>query len=221
MLSSCFISNFWPFNLNNEGVCMKKTIKLTICLCLGIFGFFTPSYALSGNYQETCTKCQLAQGTLQCECQKANGARIYSSLSNARYCTNIQNIDGQLTCNGNALPAGSYQQTCQTCKSDGFRLACQCQNRDQALSVFTVLNNIAACKPGSIQNINGQLKCDHRYVNTLPAGSYKQTCARCNFDGYKLACQCRKNDQSWDYTILRGANQCYSIQNRDGQLTCN
>lgn len=203
---------------------MKKTIGLVFCLCLGIFGFIGSSYALSGNYQNSCNNCQIVDGKLTCQCQHADGSSSYSTLDNARVCSFIQNIDGQLTCTGtmqvNKLPAGSYQKTCQNCSFDNANLACQCQTRDQSQMYSSALRNVQSCKPGSIQNINGVLRCA-RTSSWVPAGSYLKTCANCNFDGYYLRCQCRTQDQNWQITKLFHADNCRGISNENGQLVCN
>ena len=199
---------------------MEKIISVVIFLCIGIFGFISSSYALPGNYLESCKNCQIVDGTLQCTCQSVNGNWNSTSLNKARVCNFIKNIDGQLTCTGsqqlNNLPAGSYQKTCQNCSFDGFRLSCQCQNRDQSRTFDTALNNVKSCRSGSIQNINGLLRCSRAAANVLPTGSYRKTCNNCNFDGNSLTCACLTRNQSWRSSTLQGADQCNGIKNVNG-----
>lgn len=204
---------------------MKKIIGLIACLCLGMFGFINLSYALPGNYQNSCNSCQFFGGRLQCSCQRADGSMRYSSLRDADGCSFIENINGQLTCTGqsriNYLPGGSYQQTCRNCNFDGSRLSCQCQTRNQWQALYTTLMNVQSCRPGSIQNINGTLRCYRGVPSSLPRGDYRQTCINCNFDGNNLTCLCRKRNQRWRFSMLMGAGQCWRVSNDNGHLYCN
>lgn len=204
---------------------MKKIMAVIILSYIAIFGFINSSYALSGNYQESCKRCQLVNGQLRCLCQTLNGNWDFTSLNNARFCSFIKNIDGRLVCTGsqrlNPLPAGNYQQTCQNCSFDGFRLSCQCQTRDQSQMINTTLNRIGSCQPGSIQNINGVLQCARFPSNVLPAGSYHKTCTNCKFDGSTLTCDCLTRRQTWHYSsTIYDADQCMRVINVNGRLRC-
>jgi len=59
--------------------------------------------------------------------------------------------------------------------------------------------------------------------DTLPAGSYQQTCKNSNASGGTLTAQCKDNNQNYQPTsALTNYQQCIGdIQNLNGQLQCN
>jgi hypothetical protein len=61
----------------------------------------TGGYQPRGNYDATCKRCRVDNGTLSCKCQNANQKYTQRSyLNNANACISIENIDGALTCTG-------------------------------------------------------------------------------------------------------------------------
>lgn len=72
--------------------------KIILCLTL-VFVAASNSYALPGNYQQTCHRCEIsARGNLSCRCLNANQYPQWTVLRDARRCNYIQNLNGQLAC---------------------------------------------------------------------------------------------------------------------------
>ncbi len=203
---------------------MKKIIGLILCLSVGLFGFASYSFAFPGSYKASCNSCQLFGGKLRCWCKRRDGSRRYSKLKHARSCSFIKNLNGHLTCTGDwqwrNLPAGSYEQTCRGCNFNGYRLSCQCQARDGIQRLHSTLMNVHTCRPGTIRNRNGDLRCRRRSSRSLPFGSYQQSCTNCYSDGNNLACLCRRRNNKWRFTLLSGVSQCWRVRNRNGRLHC-
>ncbi|HVW99597.1 MAG TPA: CVNH domain-containing protein [Candidatus Babeliaceae bacterium] len=87
-----------------------------------------------------------------------------------------------------ALPAGSYQQSCKNCTLKGNTLKCECQLTDKPEKFHKT--SLKMDKQDPIVNYNGNLM----YSETLPEGSYQQSCNNCVFDGKTLKClKCNAN----------------------------
>ncbi|PHQ81506.1 MAG: hypothetical protein COB66_02065 [Coxiella sp. (in: Bacteria)] len=116
-----------------------------------------------------------------------------------------------------ALPNGSYQETCKHCYVFEHRLICHCLTRQQYWEQ-TSLRRPGHC--GFIKNFDGNLICKHAKPFALPRGSYRETCFQCRYNGHRLVCQCRDQNQEVRRSALYGANYCNHVKNRNGRLVC-
>lgn len=58
-------------------------------------------------------------------------------------------------------------------------------------------------------------------AQSIPPGSYKQSCSRINVKGHRLSAYCRAKDGSEPLTVLTNFDLCEGeIWNNDGNLTC-
>ncbi len=177
-----------------------------------------------GSYQSTCRHCVLLDGTLSCQCQVNPDAWWPNKVSFLRVrpsCYRIYNDRGTLRCMGKPLPRylpwGNYKDTCRYCRFSQNYLTCQCQMRDGVWRP-TSLWVRPRCTP--IRNQNGHLVCHHQRWWPLPAGSYKETCQLCHFNGRVLRCNCQRANGSWRPSRLRVGPYCNWIANQNGRLIC-
>jgi hypothetical protein len=57
---------------------------------------------------------------------------------------------------------------------------------------------------------------------SVPPGSYLQSCRNIHTQGDRIVADCRRTDGSWGRTALEDVNRCAGgIANTDGRLTCN
>jgi len=175
----------------------------------------------AGSYTKSCNNCHLSNNGLSCKCVDRYGQHHRTRLPTAQGCSFIKNIDGKLVCDSqdtDTLPKGNYQQTCHHCHLHNKLLFCYCQDK-QGQSEPSTLHVHASCPP--IVNDNGRLKCQHEQPLALPSGNYKQSCRRCEFNGYALRCECRDQKGHWQNTRLKLSPFCPPVYNRNGQLSCN
>jgi hypothetical protein len=114
-----------------------------------------------GSYQQTCRDIQVSGDTLQALCRTRDGRWVWSSLAAPDTCTEIANIDGQLTCSrwrtSRGNPPGSYQLTCRDIQVQGDVLRALCRTRDGRWT-WSAFADVDRCS--DIANIDGQLRCD-------------------------------------------------------------
>jgi hypothetical protein len=138
---------------------------LALALLVGVFG--TASLAQvgalpAGDYQQTCRDIKTSGSQLTASCQKRDGHWQSTSIDTSTCTGGIVNDDGQLRCTasstgqGQALPAGSYQQTCKNIRVNGNDLEASCQKTDGSFQ-NTTLKNANSCS--QIVNENGTLRC--------------------------------------------------------------
>ena len=60
-----------------------------------------------------------------------------------------------------AKPSGSYTRTCKNVRQSARDLVANCKNTSGKY-VRATLNDYLSCRPGKIDNINGQLFCERR-----------------------------------------------------------
>jgi hypothetical protein len=121
------------------------------------------------------------------------------------------------------IPPGSYQQTCVNIQMQSWTLYANCQDTEGRWR-SAVLPDVRGCA-GQVTNLNGQLHCDRgegwRAGDSLPGGSYRQTCRSVKLRGDRLSAQCESVNGSWTRTSLDDIQQCVGdIVNDDGQLQC-
>lgn len=150
----------------------------------------------------------------------AGGAAYYIGKKKTA-ATNAAN--NAATAASQALPSGSYQQTCQNCTFDGTTLSCQCRDDGgalQATSLSVPANGTTQGTITDIANLNGTLALQGGTISAqaLPGGSYSETCVNCSFDGTTLTCQCKNKAGTYEATSLKtgGSN---NISNVNGVLT--
>jgi hypothetical protein len=136
-----------------------------------------------GSYLQSCTDIRMDGDRLSARCSAANGARHRSSID-VHGCRDgdLANVDGQLQCNrsgygrdrndygrdrdhdgyrrgGNAdaLPGGSYRQSCSGAYVNGNRLTATCTSDNGPRITSSV--DLGRCNNVDIANRNGRLDC--------------------------------------------------------------
>lgn len=128
-----------------------------------------------------------------------------------------------------ALPAGSYQQSCDTCCFDGFTvLRCHCPRLNGSLNEQAKVIMNDPMKPqqnADIGNFNGALRWNYK----IPDGSYQNSCDTCTLTTSDiLSCHCPRSHGGWNdgtnNTPLPtlDMNKCFSgsVSNNNGNLVC-
>lgn len=116
-----------------------------------------------------------------------------------------------------ALPAGSFQQTCRNMSADGGTLRGQCRTRSGNWP-GTELQNFRQCV-GDINNQDGQLHCNRGAAP--PGGSYLQSCRDVWMDFGTLHASCLNRAHAWIPSQLADVAHCRSeINNQEGVLRC-
>jgi len=98
-----------------------------------------------------------------------------------------------------AVPQGSYQQTCSNARVSGDRLEAECTDAGGYLVRTSI--DLDSCRSGDIGNVDGNLRCLPRNQNVrpdnrtfenggLPSGSYQQSCNNVSFQAGRLSATC-------------------------------
>jgi hypothetical protein len=121
------------------------------------------------------------------------------------------------------LPRGSYRETCVNVQMRDWNLYANCQDTDGRWR-SSVLPDVRGCSD-DVTNINGELRCNRgegwRWGDSLPHGSYRQTCRELRMRGDMLFGRCQTVDGRWVRTSLDDVQRCVGeIVNDDGQLQC-
>ena len=119
------------------------------------------------------------------------------------------------------IPSGSYQQTCNSVRVDGYQLKAWCQRRDWSWQPTSL--DLRVCD-SDIRNKNGHLSCSgyggHRgNFRQVPMGNYVQSCTHIRTRNGMLRAQCRTRSGSWIESSI-GLDQCNRFSNNDGSLVC-
>ena len=122
-----------------------------------------------------------------------------------------------LTLVAQAIPDGTYTQTCRNISEDGNTLYATCKNVEQRWR-RTSLQGFDRCAT-DIKNRNGSLRCG---VTDIPGGNYKQSCSNIQVRGFNLQATCSTSSGDRISTYLKNYPSCYSnsIRNREGSLSC-
>ncbi len=131
-------------------------------------------------------------------------------------------------CTGSAFcvqgpPPGSYRETCANIQMRNGTLFANCQDVDGRWR-STVLPEAYECV-GDVTNINGDLRCnrrdDWRERDSLPRGSYRETCRNIRMRGDTLTARCQTSGGRWLKTSLDDVQTCVGeIVNDEGNLEC-
>jgi hypothetical protein len=113
-------------------------------------------------------------------------------------------------------PAGSYAQTCSNVQVSGNVLHARCRTMAGAM-VDTQLT--LPCN-GSIDNIDGRLRCSGGPAPGVPPGSYLASCAEARVQNGVLFANCRRANQTIAAASLPLPCSSGRIDNLNGVLTC-
>ena len=195
-----------------------------------------------GTYQESCKNISVRGDDLRARCKDNYGRYHDTVLDHADRCWgDISNNNGNLTCNQNGSPNGSFTQTCRDISVRWGVLRARCQTRNGQW-VDASLDQYARCN-NDITNEDGQLRCggygrDHDYDHDrdgdrdrdhdrdrgrgyAPGGSYSQTCREVRTRGDDLTAVCQTMSGQWVESTLDHYDRCMGeIVNDDGQLQC-
>jgi CVNH domain len=122
-----------------------------------------------------------------------------------------------------ALPSGSYQQTCSDVSVKKGNLYAKCKD-EKGKPHSAKLEHYERCG-SEIVNQNGQLKCSGGSAAAAapgqPSGSYTETCKDIRMKGTTLYAVCRSIDGRERPTSLKDANRCsQGVINLNGILNC-
>lgn len=139
--------------------------------------------ALSGSYQDTCSKCvynSYAQ-QLSCKCKDDKGVMVNSRSVIKNTCTYVSNKAGFLNCDSYSLyykkPAGNYFNSCRSCHWDVKTRMLQCDSCDYTVKkqMKTKLQVVKDCM--QVENINGSLTCTRKYTHINARFTWKNPIA--------------------------------------------
>lgn len=120
-------------------------------------------------------------------------------------------------------PPGSYRDSCTNIQVRFWTLFANCQDRDGRWR-SAVLADVKGCT-GDVTNVNGELRCERgegwRDRDSLPRGSYKETCRDIRRQGDMLVARCQTIDGRWMRSSLDDVQRCVGeIVNDNGQMQC-
>ncbi len=219
---------------------MKKLIWTAIAavgatLALGAAAAWAQALPLPpGQWRATCGEARAyAQGgakILSARCTQRGGGTAASTL---RYDTcrgQIINDNGRLACSGGggggggggqAIPRGSYRDSCNGAYMTGWTLNASC--RDSSGRWNRTSLDTRTCGNRDIANLNGRLSCTGGIGGggQLPAGSYRDTCRDAYMTGWTLNASCRDSRGRYVRATL-DIRPCdrRDIANIDGRLSC-
>lgn len=134
---------------------------------------------------------------------------------------------GMRAAEAQAVPPGSYLNSCRDVQARRANLAAFCATRNGQW-VPARLSDFPSCR-GDISNQNGQLWCERRPAppppgphGSGPPGSYNRSCTRIAFRNGVLSAHCRTMAGTWQPSVLNTLN-CEpraDISNQNGTLTC-
>lgn len=127
-----------------------------------------------------------------------------------------------------AIPSGSYQQSCRNISVGGEVLSANCQDASGRWEA-TQLRDYQSCG-GDIMNDNGALRCagnrpvsgyQNGYQAGVPNGSYTGSCQEIHIDGDDLKARCQGADGNWHNAKLDDYQKCRGdVVNENGKLRC-
>ncbi|WP_151193862.1 hypothetical protein [Cysteiniphilum sp. JM-1] len=110
------------------------------------------------------------------ETNQVGGIHYYASNNLCVLSSGVYYENGLIKCNQykDFLPPGSYQKTCQITGWDGHNVAATCSDGQHTVTSSLDYDNF--CQAGTtVHQQEGLMICDH-YKDTLPKGSYQQSC---------------------------------------------
>ncbi len=117
-----------------------------------------------------------------------------------------------------AIPKGSYQQTCKGIKVSGTTLSAKCKTKSGWFRQKSTIEEFDRCT-GDISNFDGYLTCNKS--GELPPGSYLMSCTNPSLSGTGLTAICDNKKGHTITSTLEQVDHCTGdISNNDGYLTC-
>ena len=118
------------------------------------------------------------------------------------------------------VPRGTYRETCNKVKVQGYRLKASCLSLPQLKSTSV---DLRGCQ-GEIINLDGRLACTGKNVhselsNAFPDGSYRRSCANIILGKVMLKAWCRSSNGIWRDAAI-AIDQCEKLGNNNGKLVC-
>lgn len=192
-----------------------------------------------GSYTSTCHSCKLVQpeDLLECRCTTVKSGHAVAHVTQlsgfsqrtVKFCRDILNQDGKLTCVGLILP-GDYRKMCSSCKYMVSRgrsvLQCECEYEDDEgakRSKLTRLSRPLDCF--HVGSLTGDLICNKwtkvNSTSLVLMGNYGALCRSCDLavDG-ELNCECPRPDKTYKWTVLQHALLCHEVNSINGTLVC-
>lgn len=170
----------------------------------------------SGSWRDTCRNYRVEGPVLTAECKRRNGQWIYAQIYFPACRGSINNRDGKLVCEDDrdALPSGSWIQSCRNYRMDGWVLKAECRSgrRWQRTEI-----NTRNCRE-DISNQDGRLVCGSGY--SLPRGSWIESCRNYGMDGRVLSAECSDNRGRWRFSELDTRGCRAPVSNQNGKLVC-
>lgn len=127
-----------------------------------------------------------------------------------------------------AIPSGSYQQSCRNISVGDQVLSANCQDSGGKWEA-TQLRDWQSCG-SDIVNDNGALRCagsrpaaayQPGYQAGIPNGSYTGSCQEIRIDGDDLKARCQGTDGNWHNAKLDDYQKCRGdVVNDNGKLRC-
>jgi hypothetical protein len=120
------------------------------------------------------------------------------------------------------IPAGSYQDTCDTIQISGSTLYARCQ--DISGNWHQASTDMSACPSRTFANNDGNLVCGRGgwgIARQLPPGSWRSSCINASENNGMLYAQCDTPSGNWNSTSVSMSN-CPSgiVDNSNGTLVC-
>lgn len=179
----------------------------------------------SGSYKASCEYIQWDGKLLGASCKNTVGKHLDSSLDYAGTCatgSGVHNFHGHLMCDilNNAVPNGSYQNSCTDIGWDGVTVSANCRTTTNQIISSTL--NYATCQSGStLSNEHGHLICDQLSPN-IPQGSYQGSCKQINWNGISLSAECKNTTGEYLSTSLStlSCTTGGTVSNNHGHLEC-
>ena len=178
-----------------------------------------------GKYKEKCQLCMFAGTALWCTCKNDDGSEVFLALEAAESCANLEYTNSGLVCQSKgdkvqvALPAGSYQKSCQNCTLDGTVLCCSCKRPEGKEMQQTCLTGATQCN--GVHTRLGELTCEfngHPLTLPLDSGTYQDSCKQCT-GTITRQCICGSTNGKKKTSSFVGAHEC-KLQNHNGNLAC-
>jgi CVNH domain len=170
-----------------------------------------------GSYQQSCRDMFVDQRNLNASCKDRSGRFRNALLLDYRNCQgDIWNGDGQLLCNREAPPGGSYAQSCRDIVAEAGNVRATCRRMNGSWQA-SFLPNYRGCV-GDLWNHDGVLECSRA---ALPTGSYQRSCSFAQTDGHTLTATCKDRSGHDVRTTLSDYAACRNdITNMNGVLHC-
>ena len=119
------------------------------------------------------------------------------------------------------IPGGTYQETCQNIRVDGYQLRADCKRLHSGVKSTSI--DLRGCQ-GEIENWDGRLSCVGKgshgeALSEIPNGTYRETCMNIMTSNGLLKARCRAINGAWKNSTIR-LDRCRKYGNKNGALVC-